>query len=621
MEEQVGAIWHRLITRMADQRHLEAAVDLADEKLSLATFFRALGGDAGLQVEAVDSTAINRRRNWLQRIAGSGNKVELAWRDANALKLPPKIAWFATPELNRDLYFWLAAMAAHEVQIRNPKYNSWFARSQLTVLLTLQRYPGLLKRYTRLVEAHLQQRPDPQTLKRAEREAELQIRHALLTPGSEEILRWTKLDPFPVPLWLHPGAGDSSKLAQVDAPDDDEENTAGSGGVDHETRELEDVDRRKAERVEEPEADRGLITVRMENIFTWGEFVNVDRGSEEEEDADQAESIARDLDVLSVSRNRKASAIRLKFDLDLPSAEADDEVLSEGMLLPEWDWKKQQMIENCCHIVEMMASDAEPIDLPDELKKTARKLRNQFQMLAPDRLWVRNQADGQDIDLEAFIRYQSEKTAQFGVSADKLYRELLSGSRDLACLLVADLSLSTDTWVNDHQRVIDVIRDSLFLFSESLAATGDAFSLVGFSSRKRDPVRIHILKRFNESYNAHIRGRISQIKPGYYTRLGAAIRYGVEQLKTQGAGRRLLLILTDGKPNDLDQYEGRFGIEDTRKAIIEAKQLGLQPFCVTIDQKGSQYLPHLFGSDSFVVIQNPLEMPRYLPRLYAQLTR
>ena len=617
MEEQVGALWHKFITRMADQRHLDAAVNLADERASIATFFRALGGDAGLQVEAVDSRSINRRRNWLQRIAGSGNRVELAWRDVNALKLPLKIAWFEQRTLNRDLYFWLAAMAAHEVQIAKPQFNSAFARNQLTVLLTLQRYPGLLRRYSRLVEAHLQQRPDPDALKGDEREAELQIRRALREPGSVEILRWTKLDPFPVPLWLHPGAGESGRLADKLS---DEEGASRAAG-DQEMRELEDIERRNAERVDEPDAERGLITVRMENIFTWGEFVNVDRGTEEEEDADQAESIARDLDVLSVSRNRKASAIRLKFDLDLPSASEDDEVLSEGMLLPEWDWKKQAIIENCCHIVEMMASDAEPIELPEHLKKTARKLRNQFQMLAPDRVWVRNQTDGQDIDLEAYIRYQSEKTAKTGVSADNLYRELRSGSRDLACLLVADLSLSTDTWVNDQQRVIDVIRDSLYLFSESLQATGDAFSLVGFSSRKRDPIRIHVLKRFNENYNAQIRGRISQIKPGYYTRLGAAIRYGSEQLKTQGAGRRLLLILTDGKPNDLDQYEGRFGIEDTRQAIIEARQLGLQPFCVTIDHKGSQYLPHLFGSDSFVVIQNPLEMPRYLPRLYAQLTR
>ena len=93
-----------------------------------------------------------------------------------------------------------------------------------------------------------------------------------------------------------------------------------------------------------------------------------------------------------------------------------------------------------------------------------------------------------------------------------------SGNRDLACLLLADLSLSTDTWIDDHRRVIDVIRDGLYLFGECLHATGDPCAIYGFSSRKRDPVRLHTLKTFEESYGDAIRGRIDAIKPGYYTR-------------------------------------------------------------------------------------------------------
>ena len=335
---------------------------------------------------------------------------------------------------------------------------------------------------------------------------------------------------------------------------------------------------------------------------------------------DKAEAVARELDTLSISREQKSSGLRLKFDLDLPGSEADDPVVREGLMLPEWDWKKQRLRENYCRVVEMTVRDAEPMALPPYLSRTARKLRNQFQLLAPARVWVRHQDDGQDIDLDAYLDYYCERRAGSPAGADGLYRELHSGARDLSCLLVADLSLSTDSWVNDEQRVIDVIRDSLFLFAESLHATGDTFSMVGFSSRKRDPIRIHLLKRFDENYSPLVRGRIQQIKPGYYTRLGAAIRYGSLQLQKQDTGRRLLLILSDGKPNDLDQYEGRYGIEDTRQAIIEVRRLGLQPFCVTIDRKGSEYLPHLFGANGYVVIRNPLEMPSLLPRLYARLT-
>ena len=102
--------------------------------------------------------------------------------------------------------------------------------------------------------------------------------------------------------------------------------------------------------------------------------------------------------------------------------------------------------------------------------------------------------------------------------------------------------------------------------------------------------------------------------------MGAALRYGTRLLEMQPAKRRLLLLLSDGKPNDLDQYEGRYGIEDTRHAVLAAKRLGLQPYCVTVDERGNDYLPHLFGSDGYTVIRRPSELPRRLPALYARLT-
>jgi nitric oxide reductase NorD protein len=185
---------------------------------------------------------------------------------------------------------------------------------------------------------------------------------------------------------------------------------------------------------------------------------------------------------------------------------------------------------------------------------------------------------------------------------------------------LADLSLSTDAYVDDRARVIDVIRDSLFLFAEALTATGDRFGVFGFSSRRRDPVRVHTLKAFDEPYGPAVRGRINAIKPGYYTRMGAGIRHAANLLAAQPAGRRLLLLVSDGKPNDLDRYEGRFGIEDTRQAIAAARRQGLTPFCVTIDERGNDYLPHLFGAGGYVVIRRPAELPAQLPLLYARLT-
>ena len=133
-------------------------------------------------------------------------------------------------------------------------------------------------------------------------------------------------------------------------------------------------------------------------------------------------------------------------------------------------------------------------------------------------------------------------------------------------------------------------------------------------------MRFTLLKNFNEKYDDHVRGRIQAIRPGFYTRMGAAIRQATKILVEQKSTQRLMLILTDGKPNDIDHYEGRFGIEDTRHAIMEAHKLGIKPFCITIDQEAQDYLPYLFGNDGYTVILKPTQLPKRLPQLYHQLT-
>lgn len=621
MEEQVGELWHKLITRVSDNQHPQAVVHLHDVQKPLAIFFRALGGDSGLQIEVADATTNHARRTLLQRIAGSQAKIQLAWLDERSLKLPASIAWFDSTALNTDLYFWLACLATVQAKSLSSTHFSerpaenqqnWFVQNQQTTQQVLQQYTGVNSRYQRLLQAHLAQRPDSRDSNIDD--AEQAIQQALKSPGSIDSLPTSKFPPQAVPLWLHPDPP-LAVTAEYDHNDDNQTMT------NTQSRELDDIGRRQAERVVDPESNRGLITVRMENIFTMGEFVNVDRGSEDEDDIDRAEDIARNLDRLSVTKNGSAAKTRLKFDLDLPSAEADDTVIDDGILLPEWDWKKQRLLPNRCRIVQLQTDDATPCVLPSHLGRTAKKLRNKFQTMAPARVWHRAQTEGQDIDLDAYIRYMSERAAGNDLAAENLYRDMRSGARDLSCLLLADLSLSTDAHINDRHRIIDVIRDSLYLFAESLYATGDRFSLLGFSSRRRDPIRIHNIKAFNESYNAVIRGRIEAIKLGYYTRLGAGIRYATQRLSKEGNGRRLLLILTDGKPNDLDQYEGRYGIEDTRQAVVTAKQLGMLPFCITIDKKANDYLPYLFGKNNYAVIHQPEKLPKALPQLYSQLTQ
>jgi nitric oxide reductase NorD protein len=347
--------------------------------------------------------------------------------------------------------------------------------------------------------------------------------------------------------------------------------------------------------------------------------VKVDRPLDED-DNDDAAKAANDLDSLTVAQDGKTTTSRIRFDLDLPAEADDDVVLADGILLPEWDWRKQVLQPAHSRLQMMVARDAQACELPVSLRSTAKRLRNQFQSLTPQRERLRAQANGSDLDMDACVRYAAERASGQPVGEPGLYIDNRNRSRDLSCLLLADLSLSTDAWVSNSARVIDVIRDSLLLFGEALSATGDRFALYGFSSVRRQNVRYHLLKGFDERYGSTIRGRLAAIKPGFYTRMGAAIRHSANILSKQKSARRLLLILTDGKPNDLDKYEGRYGIEDTRVAIHEARRLGLTPFCVTIDEKAGDYLPHLFGANGYAVVRNAEMLPQVLPRLYVQLT-
>ncbi len=612
MEEVVGKLWHNWVTRAAGGHYPQAAVRLAEVEKTAGILFRAFGGDPGLRVAAATADSHGARRRWLQRLAGSGDKVAQARRDGETLRLPPEIAVFPEKSVNRDLYLWLAALAASDVAPRKP----WFIRNQLAAQAALARYPGLQPRYERLVAAHLAGRIAPDKLRPDEKAQEDAIRQALQQPGAVNGLpplsSRKSRPPQPVLLWLI-AADEREPACGADPGDELPPEGSGSGAEP-------DKEAHKAEQVEAPDNKAPMLAIfRAESLPTWAEYVRVNRAYDEDEDPN-ARDVARDLDRLSLTRDGQTAKSRVRFDLDLPSAAEDDTPVGPGIPLPEWDYRKEVLLKDHCRLQPMIARDAVPAPLPADLAATAKKLRGQFAALAPQRRWLKAQPDGPELDVDACVRNHADR-ASGHTPETGAYLAQARCERDLACLLLADLSMSTDAPISDSHRIIDVIRDSLLLFSEALTATGDRFGIYGFSSLRRQNIRFHLLKDFNGRYDAAARGRILAIKPGYYTRMGAAIRQSASILAEQPAGRRLLLIITDGKPNDLDLYDSRYGIEDTRIAVHEARRIGLTPFCVTIDREAGAYLPWLFGPAGFCVIRKPDELPRRLPLLYVQLTR
>jgi nitric oxide reductase NorD protein len=610
IEEHVGKLWDHLITGAASKRYPDAAVHLKDIKKTLNIAFRAMTGDGAMHIESAIATQSRARRNWLQRIASTEEKVQLSWLTDNALHLPETIDVFPDMALNKKLYIWLTALASNDTGKPSP----WYQRNQQLTVQTLHRFPGLKSLYQQLVTAHLATRPLIESLPDDEALQETAIQQALRHPGQQHKLPPARHPPQAVYLWLHPYP--PAKSAAIGRQDTDTSETDNADQID--SKEMDG--KKQAKREDNKKVEGGLLAIRFENIFSWSEFVNLDRSQDEEEDMDEAAAAMKDMDTVSVAKKNAPMKNRLKIDLDLPAEAYDDIKLGEGIYLPEWDYKKQILQTDHCCLQPMLARDATECDLPLHLKSSARKLRHQFEALKPARVWFKAQQDGTDIDMDAYLNFHVNQHTEHHDPESRLYKAMKNSHRDLASLLLADLSLSTDSWINNSARTIDVIRDSLYLFAESLTATDDRFAIHGFSSRNRNHVRFNIIKNFEDKYTNHIRGRIQAIKPGFYTRMGAAIRHASNLLNEQKSQQKLLLLLTDGKPNDLDIYEGRYGVEDTRKAISEARQLGLQVFCVTIDEKANDYLPHIFGSGSYVVIRRADELPRELPLLYARLT-
>lgn len=606
MEEYVGTVWHKLISQKSDITHQASVVSLADLQNELATYYRAMGGEPGKTIEAANALKVKTHRRFIDKVAGSQQRFYLAWQDDRSLRLPPTLSTFADSRLNEDLYFWLTALAAHL-----PRINSWFVDNQQATLQLLEKRPGLQRRYQALAKAVIEERMRYWAKLPAMNEQERQIQQALNQPGSVTRLTKTQLSPFPVALWLYPPPGIS--LDNIAAEESEEEEAPGAAAP-----EQANIGRKQANREDDSKDTDGLLIFRLESLFSWTEHVPVDRSQEEDMDED-AKSAAEDMDVITLSKQRRAGAAKIRFDMDLPSPQNDELPLGEGILLPEWDYKKQRMRDDFCLLQPFLADEALPMPIPAHLRVLALKIRRQFEMLIPERRWLSRQPEGAELDLNAWIDYQSSPTH----SADMpdCYRRLTKDHRDLSCLLLADVSMSTDAGINDEQKVIDVIKDSLVIFSSALASSRDKFALYGFSSVKNKQIRYHLLKNFNEPISDSVYGRIHTLKPGFYTRMGTAIRQSTAILKEQNSRQKLMLILSDGKPNDIDHYEGRYGIEDTRHAILEAKRHGINPFCITIDQYANDYLPYLFGEQGFCLISDPERLPVLLPRLYLNLTK
>jgi nitric oxide reductase NorD protein len=240
-----------------------------------------------------------------------------------------------------------------------------------------------------------------------------------------------------------------------------------------------------------------------------------------------------------------------------------------------------------------------------------RGVRQRFERLRARRVRLRQQLDGEELDLTACVNALVDR--RMGRSGDeRLYMATRATRQPLAIALLVDVSGSTSAQVSDGRRMIDIEKSALLLASEALAALGDRYSVFTFTGRGSHDVRVHTVKDFTEDNGDTVRRRIAGLHPGGFTRLGAALRHATAELTRERVRHRLLLILSDGRPNDLGHYMADYGVEDSRQAINEARARGIHPFCLNVDPEGPDYLARIFGPVGYVTLRHPEQLPRAL---------
>lgn len=337
-----------------------------------------------------------------------------------------------------------------------------------------------------------------------------------------------------------------------------------------------------------------------------------------------AESIAQDLGEIPEDYLQAAGPGRYDIgESGAPPPEKNPDDVWKGVyhedgafFYDEWDFERKRYRKDWCVLRER---DVHPLwdDFAmrtlDRYRGLVKSIRRGFEALRAKERREHRQPDGDDIDLNACVDAFASLRAG-GECPERLFTRRVIHERDLAVMMMVDMSGSTKGWINDAER------EALVLLCEALETLGDRHAIYGFSGSTRKRCEIYRIKRFDEEYSDRVQARISGIEAQDYTRMGVAIRHLTRITSEIEAKTKILITLSDGKPDDYTDYRGSYGIEDTRMALFEAKRAGIHPFCVTIDTDAGDYLPRMYGMANFIIVNEVRQLPNHLSDIYRKLT-
>jgi len=291
---------------------------------------------------------------------------------------------------------------------------------------------------------------------------------------------------------------------------------------------------------------------------------------------------------------------------------------------PEWDYNSQTYRPDWVSLYESLHPAGNPADIDALLAKhsaLAKRLKQVFDLLKPQNyVRVRYQEEGSELDLDVALRSLIDFKA--GSQPDpRINMSHRHDDRDISVYLLLDLSASlAEIPQGCTQTILELSQEAVSLLAWAIDSMGDPLAIAGFYSNTRHEVRYQHLKGFSEKWGEEVKARLAAMDAGFSTRMGAAMRHAGHYLEQQKSDKKLLLILTDGEPADIDVNDERLLIEDTRKAVMELDQQRIYSYCITLDANADEYVGDIFGNQ-YTVIDHVDRLPQRLPELFLSLTK
>ena len=348
----------------------------------------------------------------------------------------------------------------------------------------------------------------------------------------------------------------------------------------------------------------------------------------------QSQRLADEL-PLPPEEGRDAAHVEVERENDEPQsrvrpvptqvAESDDTSLLSRHRYPEWDRLAGAYRPDWCSVIECSPAAAAPDALVRGAEGHAALLARLDRVLRVhrrrERVKLRAQVRGDDLDIEAAVRSTIDRRGGH-MPSDKVHLRVDHRQRDVAALLLLDTSASTGDRVGSAGRtVLELARDAAVLTGLTLQHAGDRSAIHGFCSNGRHEVRYESFKEFDEALDSRCLARLAGMHSRLSTRFGAALRHAARALAAERCEQRLLLLITDGEPHDIDIFDRRYLIEDAQRSVHEAARLGISAFGVTLDASADGYMREIFGVRGFRVLDRVEALPDVLPSMVMRLTR